>query len=61
MCLNHENQMKINIISGRNIKCVEDFKYRGSYIGSTRYGVNVRIGNAWADLNSLNNIWKFNI
>ena len=35
-------------IKGQPINIVEDFKYLGSYVGSTERDVKVRIGLAWA-------------
>ena len=40
-------------LQGHDNKCVEDFKYLGSYIGSTQHDVIVRIWSAWATLNSM--------
>ena len=54
MCLNHETQIKMKILSVHDIKLVEEFKYLGSYIGSTQHDVCVRIGSALTALNSLN-------
>ena len=45
-------------ICGSIINEVEDFKYLGSYIRSTKRDVNIRIAKAWAALNSMNTIWK---
>ena len=45
-----------------NIKKVDDFKYLGSYIGSTEHDINIRISKAWANnLNNRNIIWKSNL
>ena len=35
------------VIKGQRIKIVDDFKYLGSYVGSTERDVKVRIGLAW--------------
>ena len=40
---------------------VEDFKYLGSYIGSTKRDGNIRIAKAWAAQNNMNGIWKSNL
>ena len=50
--------MQIKSICGSIINEVEDFKYLGSYIRSTKRDVNIRIDKAWAALNSMNTIWK---
>ena len=36
------------VIKGQQINIVDDFKYLGSYVGSTEHDVKVRIGFAWA-------------
>ena len=48
-------------LSGHDIKRVEEFKYLGSYIGSTQHDVSVSIGSEWATLNNLNIICKSNL
>ena len=48
----------MKIIFGSVINEVEDFKYLGSYIRSTKRDVNIRIAKSWAVLNSMNTIWK---
>ena len=35
----------IKSLNGENIKKVDDFKYLGSYIGSTEHDINIRIAN----------------
>ena len=50
--------MQMKSICGNIINEVEDFKYLGSYIRSTKRYVNIRIAKAWAVLNSMNSIWK---
>ena len=49
----NQNQQGMQCITlksreGHTIKMVEDFKYLGSYIGSTECVVNIRIAKAWA-------------
>ena len=48
-------------IGGNMIKGVEDFKYLGSYIKSTDRDINIRIAKVWADLNSMQSIWKLKL
>ena len=50
--------MQMKIICGSVINEVEDFKYLGSYIRSTKIDVNIMIDKVWAVLNSMNTIWK---
>ena len=52
MSINQDiNTRKIKSLKDQNIKVVEDFKYLGSYIGSTDHDVNILIAIAWAALN----------
>ena len=50
--------MQMKSICGSVINQVEDFKYLGSNIITTKQDVNIRIAKAWAALNSMNIIWK---
>ena len=61
MCLNQDASAGIKSLNGGKVKKVDDFKYLGSYIGTTEQDVNIRIAKAWEALNSLNNIWKSNL
>ena len=58
---NEKTKSIIKSLNGENIKKVDDFKYLGSYIGSTEHDINIRIAKAWAALNNLNIIWKSNL
>ena len=59
MSLNQDSSVSINMksLNGEAIKNVLDFKYLGSYMTSTDNDVSIRIGKAWALLNTLNKIW----
>ena len=46
--------MQMKSICESVINQVEDFKYLGSYIRSTKRYFNIRIAKAWAALNSRN-------
>ena len=41
----------INSMNGEEIKCVNDFKYLGSWIDSTLKNINVRKAQAWVGCN----------
>ena len=57
MSINQDkNTRKIKSLKEENIKVFEDFKYLGSYIGSSEHDVNIRIAKAWAALNSMKTI-----
>ena len=45
-------------IKGQPINIVEDFKYLGSYVGSTERDVKVRIGLAWAAFSKIKSILR---
>ena len=51
----------MKILSGHDVKRVDDFKYLCSYISSTQHDISVRIEGARATLNRLNIIWKSNL
>ena len=50
--------MQMKSVCGSVINQVEDFKYLGGYIRSTKIDVIIRIAKAWTALNSMNIIWK---
>ena len=57
MSINQDkNTRTIKSLKKENIKVFEDFKYLGSYIGSSEHDVNIRIAKAWAALNSMKTI-----
>ena len=45
-------------INGKPLEEVGDFKYLGSYIATTSRDINIRKGQAWKALESLNVFWK---
>ena len=49
------------VINDQPINIVDDFKYLGSYVGSTEHDVKVRIGLAWAAFAKLKSISKWPI
>ena len=53
--------MQMKSICGSVINQVEDFKYIGSYIRSTKIYVNISIAKAWEALIIMNIIWKSNL
>ena len=58
MVFNQENDFDIKAKSGEIIKNVDEFKYLGSYIGSSTHDVKVRKALAWAACNKMRNVWK---
>ena len=46
------------VIKGQPLNKVDDFKYLGSYIGSTERDVKVRIGLAWAAFANVKSILR---
>jgi hypothetical protein len=60
-------QMRLNVpanqqpppnltIDGQEIAIVDDFKYLGSYVGSSEKDINIRIGLAWGAFNKLRSL-----
>ena len=47
--------------AGEELERVEDFKYLGSYIMSTKQDIKVRKAKAWKALNGMKKIWTSNI
>ena len=61
ICLNQNAASGIKSLNGETIDLENDFNYLGSFIASTEKDVNIRLGEAWAALNGMNNIWKSNL
>jgi len=55
MVLNDQTEYKINL-NGEELAKVDDFKYLGSYVGSTESDITARIGLTWSAFNSLKTI-----
>ena len=43
---------------GTKLKCVEDFKYLGSWVHKSANDLNIRIALAWTALNKMSIVWK---
>ncbi|XP_067028325.1 uncharacterized protein [Acropora muricata] len=61
ICLNQNAGSGINSLNGEIIDLENDLKYLGSFIASTERDFNIRLEEAWAALNRMNNIWKSNL
>ena len=57
----YQKKQFVQSIFGSVINQVQDFKYLGSFIISTKRYINIRIAKAWAALNSMNIICKSKI
>ena len=57
------NQADADLITleGKKLKQVEDFKYLGSWIESSKKDMEIKIGLAWQALNKVNKLWKSNL
>ena len=44
-------------LNGRELKCVQDYKYLGSFISSSEKDFKTRKGMAWTACNNLHNVW----
>lgn len=54
----NQDESDIVTLTGESLKCVDDFKYLGSWINSSEKDINTRIGMAWAAANKMDVIWK---
>ena len=61
LALNQQNMPILTTTDGRNLECVSDYKYLGSWIGSTEKDVKIRKALAWKASNKLSKIWKSNL
>ena len=61
MTYNIPEHSPLKTISGDELKEVTDFKYLGSWVGSTEGDIKVRKALAWKALNGMTKIWKSNI
>ncbi len=50
--------MELKTLDGSALALTDDFKYLGSYIGSTENDIRVRKALAWRALHSLKKVWK---
>ena len=59
--LNHcqiiDSDFSIKTINGRELKCVQDYKYLGSFISDSVKDFKTRKGMAWSACNDLHNVW----
>ena len=61
ICLNQNAGSGTNSLNRETIDLENDLNYLGSFIASTKKDDNIRLGEAWAALNGMNNIWKSNL
>jgi len=54
----NQRDADLTTLTGDKLRQVDDFKYLGSWVVTSRKGVEVRIGLAWKALNKLEMIWK---
>ena len=52
------DQVEVKTLDGSALALAEDFKYLGSYIGSTEKDIQVRKALAWRALHSLKKVWR---
>jgi hypothetical protein len=58
MVYNQPTDVEIQTVDGSLLQEVKDFKYLGSWVGSTEQDIKVRKAMAWKACNKLSNIWK---
>ena len=54
----NQYESEIITLTGKQLKCVEDFKYLGSWINTSENDINTRIGLAWEAAKKMDIIWK---
>ena len=52
---------QIKTLNNNILKCVEDYKYLGSYIRNSEKDFTIRKGLAWSACNKMDKIWKSNL
>ena len=57
----NQGEIQMKSSSGKQLKCVLDFKYLGSWIDTCEKDIDNRIGMAWAAANKMDTIWKSNM
>jgi len=58
MLFNQDQNIVITTLDGNNLEVVDDFKYLGSWIGSSQQDIRVRKAIAWKSCNALSKVWK---
>ena len=64
VCSSTKSQVQsadIQTLDGSNLEVVSDFKYIGSWIGSSEHDIQVRKAIAWKACNALSKIWKLSV
>ena len=59
--LNAKKTTVLKTLDGLSLALTEDFKYLGSYIGTTKRDIKVRKSLAWQALHSLKKVWKSSV
>ena len=57
----HKKEVAISTVSGKPLKLADQFTYLNSNISPTESYMNICIGKAWAAIDRLSIIWKFDI
>ena len=60
LALNQQNIPILTTMVGRNLERVSDYKYLGSWMGSTEKDVKIRKALPWKASDKLSKIWKYN-
>ena len=55
----HNNQIKT--VNNNILKCVDDYKYIGSYIRDSGKDFKIRKALAWSACNNMDKIWRFKL
>ena len=62
MCYEQDNQIQtLKSLEGKNLECVTDFEYHGSWISTTSRDIISCKAKTWSGLHKLDNILKSNL
>ena len=62
MCYEQDSQIQNpKSLEGKNLECVTDFEYLGSWISTTSRNIASQKAKTWAALHKLDTIWKSNL
>ena len=61
IAFNTDNTTKLHTADGNELEWQDDFKYLGSWVGSSEKDIRVRKAQAWKALNGMSAIWKSNM
>ena len=58
LCRQNDQQLNLKTLNGFILKCVEDYKYLGSFVRNSEKDIKIRKALAWSACNKMDKIWK---